>query len=161
MYPIERFLFTLKSFVRNRAHPEGYVLFNNNNVDLFQREHIDHIKRQNRNRRLSPYEIDKIHSRTFSDWFRERVARLEEQGSVIVTDEIKWLARGPLEIWNKNLQHIWREKDRSQQFGSLLIFNTDSRNLCGLLLTFPPQFVEILYPGCKKFSKLSFILQLT
>ncbi|KAK2402917.1 hypothetical protein QL285_052403 [Trifolium repens] len=139
MYPIERFLFTLKSFVRNRAHPEGsivegylaheclifcsrylsavetsfnrlsrnddsfltenaslfnlrvsldemtllqahrYVLFNNNNVDPFQREHIDLIKRQNRNRRLSPYEIDKIHSRTFSDWFRERVARLEEQ----------------------------------------------------------------------------------
>ncbi|KAK2398574.1 hypothetical protein QL285_048499 [Trifolium repens] len=68
-------------------------------VQIFlAREHIDLIKRQNRNRRLSPYEIDKIHSRTFSDWFRERVARLEEQGSVIVTDEIKWLARGPLEI---------------------------------------------------------------
>jgi len=27
-----------------------YVLFNNNNVDPFQREHIDLIKRQNRNR---------------------------------------------------------------------------------------------------------------
>ncbi|XP_058787489.1 uncharacterized protein LOC131661866 isoform X2 [Vicia villosa] len=179
MYPIERFLFTLKSFVRNRARPEGsiaegylaneclifcsrylstvetrftrpcrnddssfvenanvfnprgrplgrknhvgftvkkrkrvsrvsldkktllqahrYVLFNNTNVDPFQREHIDFIKRRNQNRRLSPYEIDKIHSRTFPDWFCERVARLEEQGSVIVTDEIRWLARGPLE----------------------------------------------------------------
>ncbi|KAL5131331.1 hypothetical protein HKD37_12G034235 [Glycine soja] len=32
--------------------------------------HADLIKRQNR--RLSPYEVDKIHSKEFPDWFRER-----------------------------------------------------------------------------------------
>lgn len=36
-----------------------YVLSNSHNVDPFQKEHIDLIRRQNR--RISSYEVDKIH----------------------------------------------------------------------------------------------------
>ncbi|XP_073219724.1 uncharacterized protein [Cicer arietinum] len=81
-----------------------YVLFNSHNIDPFQKEHIYLIRR--RNRRLSSYEVDKIHGQSFSDWFRERVSRLEEQGSALVTNDIKWLARGPLETVRKYSVYI-------------------------------------------------------
>lgn len=42
------------------------------NLSFLHREHIDLIRRQNR--RLSPYEVDKIHSKKFPDWFHERVS---------------------------------------------------------------------------------------
>ncbi|KAL7617786.1 hypothetical protein Lser_V15G02761 [Lactuca serriola] len=57
--------------------------------------HLFEIKGQNRSRRLPDYEIDKIHAQQFSDWFKRRVARMEEQGDE-VTEDLKWLARGPL-----------------------------------------------------------------
>ncbi|KAD4887908.1 hypothetical protein E3N88_19980 [Mikania micrantha] len=44
---------------------------------------------------MSEYEMNKIHGQKFADWFKKRVARMEEQGDE-VTEELKWLARGPL-----------------------------------------------------------------
>ncbi|GJX57932.1 putative transposase-associated domain-containing protein [Tanacetum coccineum] len=174
MYPIERDLLTLKSYVHNRAHPEGsiaqgylaqesltfcsrylsvvetvftrpirnddegsqneteesnlfcpgrplgkkldyrfsigkrnrrlnsslddqslaqahrYVLFNVDAVTIFREEHKRIVKGQNRSRRLPAYEIEKIHSKLFSEWFKKRVC------DQTLTEEIKWLARGQL-----------------------------------------------------------------
>lgn len=182
MYPIERYLLTLKNFVRNRAHPEGsiaegylanecltfcsrylggvetrfkrplrnndgfnllidleeepsnkplgrpigrkasqkifnvrkrkrvtrkkldsmalfqehrYVLFNCEEVKPFRLQHKDLIKRQNRSRRLSEFDIEKHHSTTFNEWFKEQVAAFERQGINVLSERIKCLARGP------------------------------------------------------------------
>ncbi|XP_022024562.1 uncharacterized protein LOC110924892 [Helianthus annuus] len=65
-----------------------YVLFNVEDHKLI-------IKGQNRSRRMPDYEMNKIHCQQFAGWFKKRVARMEEQGDD-VTEEIKWLARGPL-----------------------------------------------------------------
>ncbi|KAD3640117.1 hypothetical protein E3N88_29340 [Mikania micrantha] len=40
------------------------------------------------------YEMNKIHCQYFADWFKKKVARMEEQGDE-VTEDLKWLARGP------------------------------------------------------------------
>lgn len=40
---------------------------------LFFREHKRLVKGQNRSRRLPAYEIEKIHSKLFSEWFKKRV----------------------------------------------------------------------------------------
>ena len=40
---------------------------------LFCREHKRLVKGQNRSRRLPAYEIEKIHSKLFSEWFKKRV----------------------------------------------------------------------------------------
>nr|XP_004494940.1 uncharacterized protein LOC101496411 [Cicer arietinum] len=170
MYPIERFLLTLKSFVRNRAHPEGsiaegflanecltfcsqylsgvetrfnrpnrnddevsgrplgikkqqklrlgkrkkvsrtkldkkelaqahrYVLSNCDAVAPFIEEHILHLKRQCRPRRLTQVEIDKQHGQKFIEWFKLRIQRMDEQKSSEVTHELRWLSRGPSEV---------------------------------------------------------------
>ncbi|KAJ9545327.1 hypothetical protein OSB04_025034, partial [Centaurea solstitialis] len=73
-----------------------YVLFNVNSITPFREEHKDLVKGQNRSRRrISEHELEKIHCESFSEWFQKRVARLEEQMDPRVTEEIKWLARGP------------------------------------------------------------------
>ncbi|GJU78696.1 ribonuclease H-like domain-containing protein [Tanacetum coccineum] len=54
-----------------------------------------HIKGKHRSRRIPQFELEKIHCEQFSEWFRKRVERLEELNDPRVTQEIKWLARGP------------------------------------------------------------------
>nr|XP_027190486.1 uncharacterized protein LOC113786665 [Cicer arietinum] len=170
MYPIERFLLTLKSFVRNRAHLEGsiaegflanecltfclqylfgvetrfnrpnrnddevygrplgikkqqklrlgkrkkvsrtkldkkelahahrYVLSNCDAVAPFIEEHILHVKRQCRPRRLAQLEIDKQHGQKFIEWFKLRIQCMDEQKSSEVTHELRWLSHGPSEV---------------------------------------------------------------
>ncbi|KAK9073298.1 hypothetical protein SSX86_007622 [Deinandra increscens subsp. villosa] len=70
-----------------------YVLFNVESITPFREEH-KRIVRQQRGRRISDYELNKIHAQQFADWFKRRVARMEEQGDE-VTEDLKWLARGP------------------------------------------------------------------
>ncbi|CAL0302169.1 unnamed protein product [Lupinus luteus] len=183
MYPIERFLLTLKSFVRNKAYPEGsiaqgflanecltfcsqylsgvetrfnrpyrnddemdstlihdltflhpvgrplgmrkkqnlkfrkrkrmgrtkidkkelvqahrYVLSNYDAISPYIEGHIGLLKRQSRPRRVSQVELDRQHSQKFSEWFQHRFQLLDEQRSPQVTDELRWLARGPSEV---------------------------------------------------------------
>nr|XP_043616177.1 uncharacterized protein LOC122588102 [Erigeron canadensis] len=72
-----------------------YVLLNVNSITPFREEHKNFVKGKNRARRLNENQLQKIHSENFSEWFQNRVARLEEQKDPRVTEEIKWLARGP------------------------------------------------------------------
>lgn len=72
-----------------------YVLFNVESITHFREEHKSLIKGQNRKRRLPEFELEKIHCEKFSEWFQKRVERLEEQMDPRVTEEVKWLARGP------------------------------------------------------------------
>ncbi|XP_071741432.1 uncharacterized protein [Rutidosis leptorrhynchoides] len=78
------------------AQAHRYVLFNVDSVTPFREEHKGLIKRQTRSRRIPEYEVEKIHCQQFSEWFQKRVARMEVQGDQSVTEEIKWLARGPV-----------------------------------------------------------------
>ncbi|GMI71668.1 hypothetical protein HRI_000836100 [Hibiscus trionum] len=128
MYPVEMYLSVLKSFVRNRAHPEGsiaegrkkqsafhvkkrkrvsrlvldeqglaqahrYVLFNSDEVSQYIKKQEQEIKRRNRKKRFSPFEMQKLQSETFHTWFRDYVALLDQQVHSSVVDVVKWLAR--------------------------------------------------------------------
>ncbi|KAJ0592692.1 hypothetical protein HanHA300_Chr03g0088101 [Helianthus annuus] len=77
-----------------------YVLFNVESVTPFREEHKRIVKGQYGSRRIPDYEMNKIHGQQFADWFKKRVARLEEQGDE-VTEDLKWLARGPLRSVNR------------------------------------------------------------
>ncbi|KAJ9546594.1 hypothetical protein OSB04_019137 [Centaurea solstitialis] len=79
---------------KSMSQAHRYVLFNIESVTSFREEHKRIVKGQYHARRMPKYEIDKIHCQQFSDWFKRRVARMEEQG-VEVAENIKWLARGP------------------------------------------------------------------
>ncbi|GKA92643.1 hypothetical protein Tco_0814568, partial [Tanacetum coccineum] len=72
-----------------------YVLFNVDSITQFREEHKNIIKGKHRSRRIPQFELEKIHCEQFSEWFRKRVERLEELSDPRVTQEIKWLARGP------------------------------------------------------------------
>ncbi|KAL4563635.1 hypothetical protein LXL04_027680 [Taraxacum kok-saghyz] len=78
------------------AQAHRYVLCNVESVSPFREEHKRIVKGQNRSHRLNEYAINKIHCKQFSEWFKKRVARMEEQSDQALTEEIKWLARGPL-----------------------------------------------------------------
>ncbi|XP_039123410.1 uncharacterized protein LOC120260030 [Dioscorea cayenensis subsp. rotundata] len=87
---------TLDKQTLEQAH--RYALFNCDEVAPFREEHKDLLRKRNRASRLSPYEMDKLHCRIFNEWFRNRVAHLIDQGSTIITDHIKCLARIPEEV---------------------------------------------------------------
>ncbi|XP_076896149.1 uncharacterized protein LOC143549018 [Bidens hawaiensis] len=70
-----------------------YVLFNVESVSTFREEHKRIVK--GRSRRIPDYEMNKIHCQEFADWFKKRVACMEEEGDEVAKD-LKWLARGPL-----------------------------------------------------------------
>ncbi|GKV52344.1 hypothetical protein SLEP1_g58932 [Rubroshorea leprosula] len=74
-----------------------YILFNTHEVTPFIEEHKDFLKKQHRSPRLSQYEIERRHSLTFHEWFRDRVARMEQQGYVI-SEKFKWLSKGPSDV---------------------------------------------------------------
>ncbi|RVW77928.1 hypothetical protein CK203_048271 [Vitis vinifera] len=60
MYPIERYLRTLKSYVRNKSRPEGSIV---------EGEHKQSIKVKPR---IHARDVDLIHIREFISWFEER-----------------------------------------------------------------------------------------
>ncbi|XP_076914543.1 uncharacterized protein LOC143573590 [Bidens hawaiensis] len=72
-----------------------YVLFNVESVTPLREEHKRMVKAQYRSRRIPDYELNKIHGQQFADWFKKRVARMEELGDEVSAD-LKWLAHGPL-----------------------------------------------------------------
>ncbi|KAL4575590.1 hypothetical protein LXL04_022438 [Taraxacum kok-saghyz] len=86
----ERDLQTLSS---TRCHSLKHIVMS---YLMLNREHKRIVKGQNRSHRLNEYAINKIHCKQFSEWFKKRVARMEEQSDQALTEEIKWLARGPL-----------------------------------------------------------------
>nr|XP_027186151.1 uncharacterized protein LOC101506602 [Cicer arietinum] len=80
------------------AQAHRYVLSNCDAVAPFIEEHILHLKRQCRPRRLTQLEIDKQHGQKFIEWFKLRIQRMDEQKSSEVTHELRWLSRGPSEV---------------------------------------------------------------
>ncbi|XP_070010997.1 uncharacterized protein [Nicotiana sylvestris] len=104
MYPIERYLGTLKSYVRNRECPKGSIAeaYIANECMAFcsqyleggdSREHIAEIKRAHRKRRLTQHQIDRVHFDTFHKWFKEQVKELEATSNIL--NDVKVLAQGP------------------------------------------------------------------
>nr|GEU63134.1 uncharacterized protein [Tanacetum cinerariifolium] len=71
---------------KSLAQAHHYMLF---------MEHKNIIKGKHLSRRIPQFELEKIHCKQFSEWFRKRVERLEELSDLRVIQEIKWLARGP------------------------------------------------------------------
>ncbi|KAL6323849.1 hypothetical protein AAG906_005845 [Vitis piasezkii] len=62
MYPIERYLRTLKSYVRNKSRPEGSIA---------EGEHKQSIRVKPR---IRARDVDLIHTREFISWFEEQVS---------------------------------------------------------------------------------------
>ncbi|GKV16267.1 hypothetical protein SLEP1_g26935 [Rubroshorea leprosula] len=74
-----------------------YILFNTHEVTPFIKQPKDFLKKQHRSPRLSQYEIERCHSLTFHEWFRDLVTRLGQQGYVI-SKKIKCLSKGPSDV---------------------------------------------------------------
>ncbi|XP_039140514.1 uncharacterized protein LOC120277730 [Dioscorea cayenensis subsp. rotundata] len=95
---------TLDNQTLVQAHRYGF--FNFDGVAPFLKKHEQFIKRRNRSPRLSPYEIQKLQSETFHDWFHDHVAQLEQQGNANITDELRLLARGPMDTTRRYTGYI-------------------------------------------------------
>ncbi|KAL4347510.1 hypothetical protein GQ457_17G000020 [Hibiscus cannabinus] len=80
------------------AQAHRYVLFNSDEVSPYIKKQEQEIKRRNRRKRFSPFEIHKLQSETFHTWFRDYVALLDRQEDTSVVEVVKWLARGPTEV---------------------------------------------------------------
>ncbi|KAK1429876.1 hypothetical protein QVD17_12172 [Tagetes erecta] len=65
----------------SQAH--RYVLFNVEVVTPFREEHKQIVKGHYRGCRMPDFEMNKIHAQQFADWFKRRIARMEEQGDEV------------------------------------------------------------------------------
>ncbi|KAF3971256.1 hypothetical protein CMV_005138 [Castanea mollissima] len=92
MYPIERYLLRLKSYVRAMSNIQldstewvqahRYVLFNSNEIIPFRELHKERIKSRIRPRRVPEEVINKIHIEEFCDWFRNYVVAMSNTEKV-------------------------------------------------------------------------------
>ncbi|GJS52405.1 uncharacterized protein Tco_0625767 [Tanacetum coccineum] len=90
MYPIERYLLTLKMYVRNRARPEGCIAkgaLMEECMTFCARKHSRSIQK------LTPRERQRIHNKEFPSWFRADV-RVEYQKIKVLTTEVIDMAMG-------------------------------------------------------------------
>ncbi|KAK1414537.1 hypothetical protein QVD17_30283 [Tagetes erecta] len=62
----------------SQAH--RYVLFNVEAVTPFREEHKQIVKGQYRGRRMSDFEMNRIHAQQFADWFKRRIMWAGEKG---------------------------------------------------------------------------------
>lgn len=70
-----------------------YVLFHHAEVKEYCKTFLREIKNQYRPRRYKQDELDRIMNERFHEWFKDHVSMLDKQA---VSEEIKWLAKGPL-----------------------------------------------------------------
>ncbi|XP_050255283.1 uncharacterized protein LOC126701217 [Quercus robur] len=112
MYPIERYLRTLKGYVRNKAHPEGsiaegqncmfealcnselqmahhYILTNCEEVSPWVDEHIRELTS------INPRNVEQRHKEQFSKWFKSQIEQLYDNQDERINEQILSLARGP------------------------------------------------------------------
>ncbi|KAK8479167.1 hypothetical protein V6N13_037837 [Hibiscus sabdariffa] len=57
------------------AQAHRYVLFNSDEVSPYIKKQEQEIKRRNRRKRFSPFEMQKLQSETFNTWFRDHDER--------------------------------------------------------------------------------------
>ncbi|GJU18477.1 hypothetical protein Tco_1146443 [Tanacetum coccineum] len=83
MYPIERYLLTLKMYVCNRACPEGYIAkgaLMEECMTFCARRHMRSLQK------LAPRERQRIHNKEFSSWFKSDV--LKQDTKKVLTTEV-------------------------------------------------------------------------
>ncbi|XP_012829657.1 PREDICTED: uncharacterized protein LOC105950835 [Erythranthe guttata] len=85
MYPIERYLSSLKGMVRNRARPEGSIA----EAYIVKEEHEEKLKQEN------PIGWEARQKKKFAKWFDNRIKKLRSIKSIKATDELLALASGP------------------------------------------------------------------
>ncbi|KAH0633356.1 hypothetical protein KY284_036142 [Solanum tuberosum] len=91
MYPVERWLYFLKSFIGNRACPEGCIAegyIANECMTICSREFAQTHENA---RQLSDVEWN----RQFIEWFKDRVAQLHKGDSSRIMKDLLSLSRGP------------------------------------------------------------------
>ncbi|XP_020973047.1 uncharacterized protein LOC110269510 [Arachis ipaensis] len=89
MYPIERYLCRLKSYVRNKSRPEGSIAegyLAEECLTFCSREYEEHVNNQTKGRK---WKKAKTLSHDFSEWFKERASHED------VPKQLKDLSRGP------------------------------------------------------------------
>lgn len=74
-----------------KAH--RYVIQNLSEVHPYVEKHLEILKRKNS--KMSSYVLMQEHNRSFAKWFKNQVTNELDDHNVMVSDTIRWLARGP------------------------------------------------------------------
>nr|AAX92780.1 transposon protein, putative, CACTA, En/Spm sub-class [Oryza sativa Japonica Group]ABA93324.1 transposon protein, putative, CACTA, En/Spm sub-class [Oryza sativa Japonica Group] len=86
MWPFERYMGVLKSYVRNRAKPEGSII---EEVGPYFEEHLAKIRDENLGR--SDAWINREHNSRFNEWFKNRVTMSTD----VPNETVQLLGLGP------------------------------------------------------------------
>ncbi|XP_021311082.1 uncharacterized protein LOC8069577 isoform X3 [Sorghum bicolor] len=88
--------YVLRALAKLQAH--RYVLFNCSYVDPYLRAHAEEIIKKGTRHRARHRDVEKIQNEKFHLWFRSHIMQLESENGIHgVKDDIRWLARGPVE----------------------------------------------------------------
>ncbi|XP_058076314.1 uncharacterized protein LOC131224884 [Magnolia sinica] len=117
MYPIERYLQRLKSYVLNRSRPEGSIAegyLAKECLTFCSREHRKVIKKEMPRR--APRLLERIHNEKFPNWLGKHV---DHVGNDQVLKEVRSLARGPNTVARRFKGYIingfrFRTRDRER-----------------------------------------------
>ncbi|WJX49522.1 hypothetical protein P8452_35946 [Trifolium repens] len=104
MYPVERSLGHLKSYVRNKAAPEA----NCGLVDPFREKFKTEVTRMYRGKRNSTRVVEEYVHQHFHEWFKEYVARKDD--FMDITSEIERTTLRP-SFGSSMWRHAWMLSD--------------------------------------------------
>ncbi|XP_071726413.1 uncharacterized protein [Rutidosis leptorrhynchoides] len=107
MYPIERYLGTIKSYVRNKSKHEGSIAegyLAEECLSFCSREHLNILSHQNSKKRK--HDIQHLHSQEFEEWLSDYVDEDMTSWDNRITSDIETLANGPSEVVKKYKGYI-------------------------------------------------------
>ncbi|XP_071714365.1 uncharacterized protein [Rutidosis leptorrhynchoides] len=107
MYPIERYLGTLKSYVRKKSKPEGSIAEGylvEECLSFCSLEHLNILSHQNPKKRK--HDIQHLHSQEFEEWLYDYVDEDMTSRDNRITSDIETLANGPNEVVKKYKGYI-------------------------------------------------------
>ncbi|XP_066163189.1 uncharacterized protein [Oryza sativa Japonica Group] len=88
--------YVIRGMAKVQAH--RYVLFNCSDVNKYLRAHADQIASTYPRRGVNPKTIERVQNEKFHEWFRAHIMDLERKNGLhIVNEDVRWLARGPLD----------------------------------------------------------------